>query len=157
MIEVPSPNHEPREHAAHFVVIHATVGSLRSALSWLTNPASKVSAHYLIAKNGEVFKLVDEQRVAWHAGKSQWMGHSGLNAYSIGIELVNRNDGSDPYPDEQYQACAELVASICHRLHIPVDREHVIGHYEISPGRKTDPAGFDLDKLVKMASAVLNG
>lgn len=155
---MPSPNWEPRTRGApRFVVIHATVGSFRSAMSWLCNPRARVSAHYVIDKDGGIYLLVDEDKVAWHCGRSAWAGLEGLNAYSIGIELVNRNDGKDPYSEFQYETCARLVADICHRWSIPVDRQHIVGHYEISPGRKTDPRGFDLWRVVVEASRVLNG
>ena len=148
----PSPNWEPRKKGPpRFVVIHATASHFSSAFGWLRNPLSRVSAHYLIDRDGTTYQLVDEDKVAWHAGLSFWRGLSGLNAYSIGIELVNLNNGKDPYPEAQCEACARLVADICRRWQIPVDRQHIVGHYEISPGRKTDPRGLDLDAVVTRA------
>jgi len=140
----PSPNFKSAPgRRPTCVVIHATATEeLTSPLTWLCAPKSKVSAHYLIDKNGMVYKLVHEEDVAWHAGVSFWQGRSGVNAFSIGIELVNRNDGVDPYPEPQQAACAQLTRAICAEYGIaPHD---VIGHRDVAPGRKNDPLGLDL-------------
>jgi len=83
---------------------------------------------------------VDEKNIAWHAGESEWKGQKGVNTFSIGIELVNANDGKMPYPQEQIDACAALVVPICKDNSISI--ADVVGHCDIAPGRKTDPAGF---------------
>lgn len=128
------------------VVIHATAtGGLASPLEWLCLPASKVSAHYLIDKDGTIYQLVQEKDIAWHAGESFWNGQAHVNAFSIGIELVNPNDGVYPYPEEQKQACAELVISICKEYGIPA--KDVVGHCHVALGRKTDPAGWDWEEF----------
>lgn len=122
------------------VVIHSTAtGGLSSPLEWLTLPASKVSAHYLIDKDGTIIRLVLEPDIAWHAGESVWNGQAHVNAFSIGIELVNPNDGSE-YPPAQFASCLELCFSICRDFNIPA--KDVVGHCDIALGRKSDPAGF---------------
>lgn len=135
------------------VVIHATATSgLVSPKEWLCNPASKVSAHYLIGRDGQILQLVHEADIAWHAGQSTWKGKNGVNAFSVGIELVNANDGIMPYPDEQLDSAAALVAGICQEYAIVI--EDVVGHLDIAPGRKTDPAAFpweDFRRRVKVA------
>ena len=128
------------------VVIHATAtGGLASPMEWLRLQASKVSAHYLIDKDGSIYQLVDEKDVAWHAGESYWQGKAHVNSFSIGIELVNPNDGVYPYPEEQVQACAELVIAICNEHGIAA--KDVVGHCHVALGRKTDPAGFDWEEF----------
>jgi N-acetyl-anhydromuramyl-L-alanine amidase AmpD len=84
---------------------------------------------------------------AWHAGRSIWKGREGCNDYSIGIELVNLNDGQDPYPEVQHQANLALCAYLAHKYSI--NPEDIIGHVDIAipPGRKTDPRGYDLNRL----------
>lgn len=126
------------------VIIHATATSgIESPLAWLSNKDSKVSAHYLIGLDGRTIQLVDERNVAWHAGESVWKDQPNVNSFSIGIELVNANDEKMAYPEEQLTSCAGLVADIClARKLSPAD---VIGHKDIAPGRKTDPAGFPWD------------
>lgn len=141
--QVPSPNHRKIDlnRKVTCVIIHATATSgIESPLAWLCDPKSKVSAHYLIGLNGRVIQLVAENDIAWHAGDSEWGGQKSVNAFSIGIELVNANDGKMQYPSPQVTACVDLVAAICQERGIT--SENVIGHADIAPGRKTDPAGF---------------
>ncbi len=124
------------------VVVHATAtGGLASPMEWLRLPESKVSAHYLLDKNGDIYCLVPEKDIAWHAGESFWNGQAHVNKFSVGIELVNPNDGVFPYPEEQIQALVSLVVPICKEHRIAA--KDVIGHCDIALGRKTDPAGFD--------------
>src|SRR5690242_17065325 len=138
-----SPNHSPRDgRAITILVLHATAGSARSALAWLTNPLSRVSAHYLIEKTGRVYQLVPDEEIAWHAGRASWHGETAINEVSIGIELENANDGRDPYPTQQLEALKELARTEVARYRIAP--EMVVRHLDIAlpKGRKTDPAGF---------------
>ena len=124
------------------VVLHATVlDSLDAVIQHFGNPASKVSAHYTIGRDGTIVSHVEESRRAWHAGSSRMKdGRTHVNDFSIGIELVNRNDGVDPYPAAQIQALRRLLRSIISRH----DIRHLVPHYEcaVPPGRKSDPVGF---------------
>ena len=136
----PSPNYTPKDpgRMVSCVIIHATATSGKdSPLEWLCDPKSKVSAHYIIDTLGAIYHLVHEQNVAWHAGESSFNGTSGVNEFSVGIELVNANDGIMPYTDPQLASCAELTADICKDNHISFGA--VVGHADIAPGRKTDP------------------
>lgn len=137
----PSPNHSPRYgHAISMLVIHATVGSYDSALGWMTNPASRVSSHYLIRKDGHIAQLVQDENAAWHAGRAAWHGVTDINAVSLGIELENANDGRDPYPPQQLAAAHWLCQTKVARYNI--ERADVVRHLDIAvpKGRKTDPA-----------------
>ncbi len=72
------------------IVMHYTAGtSTSSAARWLSNPKARASAHVVVGRDGEVIQLVSFKEVAWHAGRSRWKGRTGLNRYSIGIEIVN--------------------------------------------------------------------
>lgn len=144
-----SPNHSARTSGGKpvpisMLVIHATAGSASSALSWLCSAASRVSAHYLIGKDGHTYQLVSDDRAAWHAGKSRWMGlnSNDIQCCSIGIELENANSGIDPYPQAQLAALIDLCREKVAQYHIAADM--VVRHAEIAipKGRKTDPAGF---------------
>lgn len=140
---IKSPNHNPRSDIdISMLVLHATVGSARSALTWLCNPASKASTHYLIDKTGHIYQLVADDQVAWHAGRASWHGVTTINERSIGIELENANDGRDPYPATQLAACHDLCQSLIARFNI--ERADVVRHLDVAMprGRKTDPAGF---------------
>jgi N-acetylmuramoyl-L-alanine amidase len=125
------------------VVLHATVlNTLAEVAALFADPASKVSAHYTIDRDGTIAPHVPEEKRAWHAGQSRMKdGRVAVNDFSIGIELVNLNDGMDPFPPEQIQSLRDLLKAISQRHLI----RHVVTHAEcaVPPGRKTDPAGFD--------------
>jgi len=151
--QTPSPNHAPRGlHKVRALVMHATVGEWGSALGWMCNPKTKVSAHYLVGRDGRIAQLVPESQTARHAGVSQWRGlevwstvkgvrRPSLNLVSVGIELVNRNDGRDPYSPAQVAAAIELARAIIARHGI--EKANLVRHADISPGRKTDPRGLN--------------
>jgi N-acetyl-anhydromuramoyl-L-alanine amidase len=114
--------------AAH--PFYATVASLR------------VSAHFLIRREGSLLQFVPCSRRAWHAGESTWRGRPCCNDYSIGIEAEGTDDL--PYTDAQYTLLARLVRALCKRYPIT----GVAGHADIAPGRKTDPGpAFDWPRL----------
>jgi len=137
VIDSPSPNQNLRPEGVkpRLVVIHTTAGDDEGGLSWLRDPKSRVSAHYLVLRNGAIHRLVDVSRRAWHAGLSEWQGVPNVNDYSIGIELVSRYD--QRVTEAQY-AAAGWLCSIFER-EFGIGPEDVVGHYHVSPGRKTDP------------------
>ncbi len=101
-----------------------------------------VSPHYMIARDGVIYKMVDENSVAHHAGKSKMKdGREGVNAFSIGIELINST--IDTPTQDQYNSLAKLIINIMSRHKI----KHVVGHSDIAPDRKTDPWNFDFTTL----------
>ena len=93
----------------------------------------RVSAHFLIRRNGEIIQFVPCGMRAWHAGVSNWQGRERCNDFSIGIELEGDDHG--PFTDAQYAALARLTRRL--RRAYPINR--IAGHSEIAPGRKTDP------------------
>ena len=97
---------------------------------------SKVSSHYLIARDGRIYYLVDELARAWHAGESYWGGNRDLNSASIGIELDN--NGGEPFAEAQIEALIALLADLKARYGIPT--ANFIGHGDVAPGRKVDPS-----------------
>jgi N-acetyl-anhydromuramyl-L-alanine amidase AmpD len=141
----PSPNCDDRPGSTivDTVVVHATVlDSIEEVIRHFAATASGVSAHYTIGRDGRIVSHVPEDKRAWHAGQSRMQdGRTQVNDFSIGIELVNRNDGVDPFPASQIQALRRLLQSIMSRH----DIRHVVPHYECAdpPGRKSDPAGYD--------------
>src|SRR6266478_4655574 len=98
----PSPNSDDRPAGmlVDTVVLHATVlDDINDVIRHFADPTSKVSAHYTIDRDGTVISHVPEGRRAWHAGNSKMQdGRKSVNDFSIGIELVNLNDGRDPFP-----------------------------------------------------------
>ncbi|HFB52569.1 MAG TPA: LysM peptidoglycan-binding domain-containing protein, partial [Anaerolineae bacterium] len=108
---VGSPNFNKRPTGEiSAVVMHATAnGSLERVIDWFNNPNAQVSAHYTIGKDGTIVQHVRDEFRAWHAGKSEWKGRKDLNSWAIGVEMVNWNNGEDPFPEPQYQAGFALV------------------------------------------------
>ena len=116
----------PQGHQITTIVIHVTDGgSMLGNVWWLSGGHSHASAHYVIARDGEIVQLVHLSDIAWHAGN--WK----VNCHSIGIEHVG--DTYDPagFTPEEYKASAHLVAWLVRRYDIPVDRKHIIGHYQV--------------------------
>ncbi len=142
MIDRPSPNHGPRRDGVpvDLVVLHYTgMPSAEAALARLCEPASQVSAHYLVDEDGAVFRLVGENRRAWHAGVASWGGETDVNGRSIGIELANPGHefGYRPFPGAQIEALEQLLGDILVRRRI--DPVRVVGHSDVAPARKRDP------------------
>jgi len=139
-----SPNQDarPEDAAIDTIVLHATVfTTLREVIDHFANPATRVSAHYTIDRDGSIVSHVPEERRAWHAGLSRMPdGRTGVNDFSIGIELVNLNDGVDPFCETQLQAMRKLVRDI--RSRHPI--RYIVPHFACAdpPGRKTDPVGY---------------
>ena len=151
--QVPSPNcdERPAEESVRLVVIHAIslppeefggpgiIQLFTNCLDPEAHPyfreiqALRVSAHFLVRRDGELIQFVPCSRRAWHAGVSNWMGRDNCNNFSIGIEL----EGCDrlPFETAQYLTLNRLLAELRRRYQI----EAVVGHSDIAPGRKTDP------------------
>ncbi len=136
---VPSKNHDIRKPV--LIVVHFTEeDSAQQALDTLRsqNSGGKVSAHYLIGKDGTRYQLVDDRKRAWQAGAGRWGTMTDLNSTSLGIEIDN--NGHEPYPDAQIDSLLVLLDDLCRRWNIP--RTQVIGHADLAPGRKPDPGKF---------------
>ncbi|MEW6332521.1 MAG: 1,6-anhydro-N-acetylmuramyl-L-alanine amidase AmpD [Pseudomonadota bacterium] len=109
-----------------------------------------VSAHFLIRRSGEIVQFVPLHRRAWHAGQSCCEGRTRANDFSVGIELEGTDDL--PFEDAQYVSLARLTA-IVRRMYPAITREHIYGHGDIAPGRKTDPGPmFDWNRYLKACS-----
>ncbi|WP_439103120.1 N-acetylmuramoyl-L-alanine amidase [Celeribacter marinus] len=134
------------------VVLHYTaMASAHEACARLCAPEFEVSAHYLIDEMGNIFRLVDENDRAWHAGAGQWGDVTDVNSHSIGIELSNT--GTTPFAAAQMNALEALLADILARHAIAPER--VIGHSDMAPSRKIDPgARFDWRRLARQGLSV---
>lgn len=98
----------------------------------------KVSAHFLIRRDGELVQFVPCERRAWHAGESAWKGRERCNDFSVGVEL----EGADhiPYTDAQYLRLTDLTLALRDRY----GSLDIVGHSDVAPARKTDPGpAFD--------------
>lgn len=159
------------------IVCHITEGSYDGAISWLTNPSSDVSSHFVVSKKGEITQLVDIRDTAWCNGTSYnpkllekstsnivKNRKTNANFYSITIEHegYSKNDGS--ITQEQEEATVDLIKYIYNQIkliynkNIILDREHIIGHYEIAPNKKPNCPGskFPIDNIVKKLNNIDN-
>jgi N-acetylmuramoyl-L-alanine amidase len=139
-IETPSPNFDARTAPPDMIVLHYTgMPTGEGALAKMCDPEAKVSAHYMVEEDGRIFSLVPDERRAWHAGKSSWLGETNINAVSIGIEIVNPGHefGYRKFPDVQIEAVIDLIADVRSRWTIPDAR--ILGHSDVAPDRKEDP------------------
>jgi len=172
IFDLSTPNHkgEFQNGLPDTLVIHFTAGaSAESSAKHLCKPASKASAHLVIGRNGEIYQLAPFNIVTWHAGKSSWNGRTGLNQYSIGIELDNagqlsknengiyktwfekkidpedvfkgthRNQSEITYWHAYTEKQINRVFEVCETLVEHYSISEIVGHEEISPSRKTDP------------------
>ncbi|HKL44814.1 MAG TPA: N-acetylmuramoyl-L-alanine amidase [Roseovarius sp.] len=122
-----------------------------TARDWLCDPQAQVSAHYVLASDGTLWQLVDEDARAWHAGAGAWGPVDDVNSRSIGIEIANT--GHTPFAACQMDRLERLVAEIMTRHGIPPER--VIGHSDMAPGRKTDPGPrFDWLRLARQGLSI---
>ncbi|HEV2568311.1 N-acetylmuramoyl-L-alanine amidase [Sphingomonas sp.] len=156
MIDTPSPNFDERDAPISMVVLHYTgMQDAASAITRLADPEAKVSAHYVVTEDGQVVRMVPEDKRAWHAGRSHWRGITDINSASIGIEIVNPGHefGYRPFPDEQIDALIQLMQGIKERYGIT--RGNVVGHSDIAPARKQDPGElFPWARLAKLRLAL---
>jgi hypothetical protein len=140
-----SPNYDTNRTVISKIVCHwFGAGTLESADSRFLNPSSKASAHYGISGT-RIYQWVREDAVAYHAGNYE------VNQCSIGIEHDGNPD--KPVDEETYRSSARLIASLCVKYNIPLNREHIIKHSEVKATQC--PGTLDLDKLIGMARAFL--
>ena len=123
-----------------FLIIHYTgMQSARVSLKRLVNLKFKVSAHYFLDRKGNIIKLVDENKVAWHAGKSKWKNIKNLNNYSIGIEVQNQGHQIryQKFTKKQINSLIKLIKILKRKYKIK--NYNILGHSDIAPLRKIDP------------------
>jgi N-acetylmuramoyl-L-alanine amidase len=153
ILDAPSPNQDdrPADTPVDMLILHYTgMQSGAEAIARLRDPVARLSSHYVVEEDGAVFRLVPEDRRAWHAGVSHWRGHALLNGRSIGIEIVNpgHEHGYRPFPALQMAAVCELCLGILGRH--PIPPRNVVAHSDVAPDRKEDPGElFDWEGLAR--------
>jgi N-acetyl-anhydromuramyl-L-alanine amidase AmpD len=126
------------ESAIRFIVIHVAEGSFAGTVAWLQNPSAHASANFVVGREGEVQQLVPLHDIAWHAGN--WA----YNVRSVGIENVGFTDDPAGFTTREYRAAARIAAVIARRSVIPIDRHHIIGHYQVpDPNDPLQGGGID--------------
>jgi N-acetylmuramoyl-L-alanine amidase len=129
----------------NFVILHHTAqNSTAQTLKTFTTPATEVSAHYVVGRDGKVYQMLNDYMRAWHAGVAKWGNNTDINSSSIGIELDN--NGNEPFTDEQMNSLLALLKELKDKYSIPT--ANFIGHADIAPTRKNDPSpAFPWKKL----------
>jgi len=174
---VPSPNHGDAVIDPEAVVIHYTAGGGHT-VDWFANPAAKVSAHFVIDREGVVTQMVPCNLRAWHAGRSEWEGRPSLNGWSVGIELENwgpceekngairnwKGGAMDPaavkYAQHRngsrwmhWERYPHLQLRACFKLIFALvdvyPIKYVLGHDDVAPTRKQDPGPAFPMKIVQ--------
>ncbi|MFZ4480599.1 MAG: N-acetylmuramoyl-L-alanine amidase [Rhodoferax sp.] len=149
-----------QDSRVRYLILHFTFLDSPTSLRVLTQ--QQVSSHYLVDDGAgfKIYRLVDEDRRAYHAGQSSWKGNTGLNASSIGIEIVNpgwRETGEGrqwiAFPQGQIDRLIPLVRDIVKRHDIAPDR--VLAHSDVAPQRKQDPGPMFPWKQLADAGLVL--
>lgn len=165
----PTPNQGGTLDPRFLIMHYTAGASLQSSVQWMQRPEAKASAHVVIGRDGRVVQMVPFNKVAWHAGRSSWAGLNGLNQYSLGIELDNWGPLKERAPGTWASWMGSAVPAndviVARHRHggpetgwhafTPIQIEtailvgvalrekygfqDVLGHEDISPGRKTDP------------------
>jgi len=138
-----SPNFNKKKrlmNSIKIIVIHYTgMQSERESINRLCNSGSKVSSHFVINRNGKIYRLVQDYQVAWHAGKSCWGKYRNLNKNSISIELVNKGHqfGYTSFNKKQLLSLIKICKNLIKKYKIK--KKYIVGHSDIAPLRKIDP------------------
>jgi N-acetylmuramoyl-L-alanine amidase len=131
-----SNSFRPRTEPVDTLVLHYTALDLATSLRVLRDQG--VSAHYVLAEDGTAYRILEDNEVAYHAGVSMWRGKTGVNARSIGVEIVNLDGNEYEYPAVQIAALIELCRMILER-NPGISPGNVVGHSDVAPKRKVDP------------------
>ena len=146
-----SPNFNKRESKKiKYLIIHYTaLKDCSESIKYLCNKSKKVSSHYLISQEGDIYNLVSENMRAWHAGISYWKSKTDLNSASIGIELdYSPNHTNNIFKKKMIKSLINLIIMLKKKYNI--HKNNILGHSDISPYRKLDPGPkFPWKKLEK--------
>lgn len=154
-LDAPSPNFaaEP-EHERRGVCFHHTVKTFADTLAYMADPASRVSYHVVIARDGARARLVDERRVAWHAGVSAWGGRAGCNAFLLGVAFAG-DTYAEPLTDAQIDSALEWLEARWTALGWSLAT--MTDHRQVAPGRKDDLAPAEWERLRAVIAARFGG
>jgi N-acetyl-anhydromuramyl-L-alanine amidase AmpD len=140
-----TPNVSAKPITPKAIVLHHSGGSYAGGVSWIKNPASRVSYHCLVAQDGRRTVFANPEQRTWHAGKSEWRGKRDLNSWSIGASFAG-NTYDEPLTEDAMASMAEYLAPIMREYRLTLD--DVTDHRTVSPGRKDDlsPKAFAVVK-----------
>lgn len=157
MMTLVTPNLSVRRKPIRLIVLHHTGSKLNSALNWLINLRSRVSADFVLARSGMIYRLNPDvhNRYTWHAGRSAWKFWKNVNSISIGVELEHI-PGED-WPDRQVSSCAKLCAWLMQEFSLSLNNNPIQSHRAVALpfGRKTDPEGFPWESFGSEVRSIL--
>jgi len=141
------------------IVLHITEGNFEGTKSWIKNPESKVSYHYIVKKNGKIARFVNEKNTAWHAGRvvnPMWDNiKKGINPnyYTIGIAFEGY--AGDTLTFKQFFLGSLLIKLVAKRNKIQLNRNTLVPHYLITADKICPGAGIDIEKIIEVANLPL--
>ena len=150
---VSTPNKGSKAIKPEAIVLHHSDGSYRGGVAWISNPASKVSYHVLIARDGRRTVFANDTERCWHAGKSNWQGRSDLNSWSLGVAWEG-NTYDYPLGDDAMASAIEYLVPRMKKWGIPLNM--VVTHQQVAPTRKTDISAADAARFKSRLKAALN-
>lgn len=145
------------------IVLHIMAGSLASATSWFASSVSQASSHYGVGFKGEIYQYVKDEDVAWTQGlkippinkpPTFKLYKQGVNPNKYCLSIEHEGEDLSKAPESQLKASVELIQALSKKWGIPIDRDHIIGHYEVDPTRKPNCPATDksiIDKIIAMA------
>jgi N-acetyl-anhydromuramyl-L-alanine amidase AmpD len=148
-----TPNKQVNRITPEAIVLHHSDGSYLGGVEWIANPASKVSYHVLIARDGRRTVFAEDTDRCWHAGKSSWMGRPDLNSWSLGVSWSG-NTYSDPLGEDAMDSAIEYLVPRMKKWGIPLTR--VLTHQQVAPTRKNDISPADAARFKSRLKAALN-
>jgi len=150
---VNTPNKQANRIKPEAVVLHHSDGSYLGGVEWIANPASKVSYHVLIARDGRRTVFANDTDRCWHAGVSSWQGRKDLNSWSLGVSWEG-NTYDRPLEDAAMDSAIEYLAPRMKKWGIPMNM--VVTHQQVSPNRKTDISAADAARFKSRLKAAIN-
>lgn len=150
---VNTPNKQSNRIVPQAIVLHHSDGSYRGGIEWIASPASKVSYHVLIARDGRRTVFCDDTDRAWHAGVSEWQGRKDLNSWSLGVSWEG-NTYEFPLGEDAMASAIEYLVPRMKKWGIPLSM--VLTHQQVSPNRKTDISAADAARFKSRLKAALS-
>ena len=150
---VSTPNKQSDRMKPEAIVLHHSDGSYLGGCEWIANPASKVSYHVLISRDGRRTVFANDTDRCWHAGVSSWQGRKDLNSWSLGVSWEG-NTYDKPLDEDAMASAIEYLAPRMKKWGIPMNM--VVTHQQVSPGRKTDISAADAARFKSRLKAALN-
>lgn len=151
---LPNQNYTVRNEAPSVIVIHDTEDNdLDRVLRLFRSRSFGNNAHFTISKTGKIYQTAPLNTNAGHAGKSVFRGRNRVNDFSVGIELINKGNGKDPFPEAQYVSLAKLVCWLMVKYNIKWESVTTHSAIAIPHGRKSDPRPpFSMNKLKRLVA-----